>query len=182
MQTGAIRADIPSSTARPCVCSPSTQHSALPSSNLATRWSTASRQPHKGPAAACPHLLSITAWDVPASCCQGPAPWCFFCSTIIPADLQSWQASSLQEGWEAYFLFEDTLNLMMDPWEWHWKTCWFLTGSHYPVEDPRLYDVVKPCHNIRRMKIKGELAPIPEVYLELGNVFWRAHVHHVQAI
>ena len=160
-----------SSAAGPCVFSPSTKHSALPCSNLAARWSRSSRQPHKGPATACPHLLSITAWDVPASCQQGPAPWCFLCSTIIPAGLQSWLASSLQEGSEECFLFEDTLGPMMDPWEWHWKTCWFLVGSHYPVEDPRVYGVIRSCHNIRGMKIKGELAHIPEVYLQLGDVF-----------
>lgn len=58
----------------------------------------------------------------------------------------------------------------MDPWD--------LTLRPLMVEDPKVYSLIKTCYGVRGMK----LALAPEGYLLLGNVFQRAHVHHVQVI
>lgn len=50
----------------------------------------------------------------------------------------------------------------MDPWEQHCKSCWFLMGSHYPVEDLWHYqtNIIKMVlpNNIRGMKTKVSLS------------------------
>lgn len=116
---------------------------------LAPAWPRAGAElpaPSHGAATARPHLLSITAQNVPACCRQGQHPGAPPAQQKYPAISRAeWHPAS-QRACRS-IPFADSIGLMMDPREQHCKTCWFLMGSHYPVEALWYYELNKHYQN-----------------------------------